>query len=207
MSNGLWQRATTDPAGTRFEDVILPHIDAAHRLARWLVRNEQDAEDAVQESLLRALRYFRTFTGVHGRGWFLKIVRNTCWGGHVHRVQAPTDPFDEERHSGAGAAADPESLLLRADVVTRLERAMSSLPDRAREVLVSRELEGLSYRELADVMGVPLGTVMSSLWRARRALRDALAEELEQPVGPAKTRRQRRGVRQGRIVLQRFDSR
>src|SRR6185503_11007925 len=95
-----------------FDEVVLPHLDAAYRLARWLMRNEHDAEDAVQEASLRAFRYFRTFAGGNGRAWFLRIVRNTCCGWRGRRVQALTDLFDEEQHSSARPASDPETLLL-----------------------------------------------------------------------------------------------
>jgi RNA polymerase sigma-70 factor (ECF subfamily) len=165
--------------GQSFDDVILPHLDAGYRLARWLMRNEHDAEDVVQEASLRALRYFRTFSGGNGRAWFLRIVRNTCWGWHGHSVQALTDPFDEEQHSSDSPASDPEALLLRTDDVTLIGRAMSNLPDRSRELLVRRELEGLSYRELAHQMDIPIGTVMSGLSRARQAFRGALNNELK----------------------------
>ena len=163
-----------------FEEVVLPHLDAAYRLARWLMRNEHDAEDVVQEASLRALRYFRTFTGGNGRAWFLRIVRNTCHGWRGHSVQALTDPFDEEQHSSTRPASDPETLLLQTDDVLLIERAMSGLPDRFRELLVLRELEGLSYREIADVMDIPIGTVMSGLSRARQAFRRVLDNELKQ---------------------------
>jgi RNA polymerase sigma factor (sigma-70 family) len=152
-SNGLCRPATAPAIGESFDEVVLPHLHAAHRLARWLMRNEHDAEDVVQEASLRAFRYFRTFTGGNGRAWFLRIVRNTCCGWRDHSLQAPTDPFDEEQHSSGQPASDPETLLLHTDDVTLIERAMSNLPDRFRELLVLRELEGLSYRELADVMG------------------------------------------------------
>ena len=155
MSNERCRPATAPAIGESFDEVVLPHLDAAYRLARWLMRNEHDAEDVVQEASLRAFRYFRTFTGGNGRAWFLRIVRNTCCGWRGHSVQAPTDPFDEEQHSSARPASDPETLLLQTDDVTLIERAMSNLPDRFRELLVLRELEGLSYRELADVMGIP----------------------------------------------------
>ena len=181
MSDGR-SRSTTAPAtGASFDEIVLPHLDAAYRLARWLLRNEHDAEDVVQEASLRAFRYFRTFTGGNGRAWFLRIVRNTCWGWRGRSVQALTDLFDEEQHSSARPASDPETLLLHTDDVTLIERTLSNLPDRFREVLVLRELEDLSYQEMADVMGIPIGTVMSSLWRARRALRSALTNELKQP--------------------------
>ena len=171
-----------------FDEVVLPHLDAAYRLARWLMRNEADAEDVVQEAALRALRYFRTFTGGNGRAWFLRIVRNTCSGWRGHSSQAATDPFDEQQHSSDQPASDPETLLLHADDVTLIERALSNLPDRFRELLVLRELEGLSYRELADVMDIPIGTVMSGLSRARQALRSALVDELNQSGIPKRTR-------------------
>ena len=187
MSNGRCRSATAPTMGESFDEVVLPHLDAAYRLARWLMRNEHDAEDVVQEASLRALRYFRTFTGGNGRAWFLRIVRNTSWGWRAHSVQARTDPFDEEQHSGARPASDPETLLLQTDDVTLLGQAMSNLPTRFREVLVLRELEGLSYRELADVMGVPIGTVMSSLSRARQAVRRALDNELKESSMPKRT--------------------
>ena len=172
--------AAAAPTGQTFEDVVLPHLDAAYRLARWLMRDDPDAEDAVQEASLRAFRYFRTFVGGNGRAWFLRIVRNTCVGWRGHSFQSSTDPFDEEQHSKTQPALDPETLALRADGVRLLERAMSSLPDRFRELLVLRELEGLSYRELGEVIGIPTGTVMSGLSRARQALARALSTELRQ---------------------------
>ena len=189
MSNRRCRPATASAIGTSFDEVVLPHLDAAYRLARWLMRNEHDAEDVVQEASLRAFRYFRTFTGGNGRAWFLRIVRNTCCGWRGHSFQAPTDPFDEELHSSARPASDPETLLLQTDDVTLIQRAMSHLPGRFRELLVLRELEGLSYRELADVMGIPIGTVMSSLSRARQAFRGALDNELTKSGIPARTRR------------------
>lgn len=171
-----------------FEEVILPHLAAAYRLARWLTRNEHDAEDVVQEALLKALRYFHTFTGGDGRAWLLRIVRNTCWSWHGNAVRAAADPFDEERHSGAGSEFTPEALALQADSVTLIEDAMRALPDHFRELLVLRELEGLSYRELAHAKGIPIGTVMSGLSRARRAFRGALYEQMKQRGRPESDR-------------------
>ena len=179
---------TTAPAiGEDFDDVVLPHLDAGYRLARWLTGNAHDAEDVVQEASLRALRYFRTFTGGNGRAWFLRIVRNTSCGWRSHQFKAPIDLFDEEQHSSARPASDPETLLLHMDDGALIERAMSRLPDRFRELLVLRELKGLSYRELADVMGIPMGSVMSGLSRARQALRGALNHELKRSGIPART--------------------
>lgn len=179
MSNGACPSPTAPRIHESFDEVVLPHRDAAYRLARWLMRNDHDAEDAVQEASLRALRYFRTFGGGNSRAWFLRIVRNTCRGWRGRSLRAPTDPFDEEQHSSARPAPDPEALLLRTDGVTLIARAMSALPDRFRELLVHRELEGLSYQELADVMGIPIGTVMSGLSRARQAFRGELDKGLK----------------------------
>jgi RNA polymerase sigma-70 factor (ECF subfamily) len=163
-----------------FDEVVLPHLDAARRLARWLLRNEHDAEDALQEAALRAFRYFRTFSGGDGRAWFLSIVRNTCRGWRVRPLYAAMDPFDEEQHSALPCTFDPERRLHHHDAATLIARAMSHVPDRVRELLVLREVEGLSYRELADVMQLPMGTVMSRLSRGREALRGAMTATLKQ---------------------------
>lgn len=178
MSSAQWRRPTESAIGESFDEIVLPHREAAYRLACWLLRNEHDAEDAVQEASLRAFRYFRTFTGGNGRAWFLRIVRNACADWRGHSDHAVTDLFDEEEHVNEGRASDPEALLLQTDRVALIERAMRTLPDRFRELLVRRELEGLSYRDLADVLEIPLGTVMSRLSRARVALRGALDSEL-----------------------------
>ncbi|MGE0815506.1 MAG: sigma-70 family RNA polymerase sigma factor [Vicinamibacterales bacterium] len=161
---------------TTFEDVVLPHLGAAYRLARWMAGNEHDAEDIVQDASLRALKYFRTFSGRNARAWFLRIIRTTCWSRHRSHAGRPSDEFDEDLHSGPQPAMDPEVLLLQADSAAAIEQALTTLPDRFRELLVLRELEGLSYQELADVLAVPIGTVMSGLSRARRALRRALED-------------------------------
>jgi len=186
--NSDFRAATSSAPGSSFDDVVLPHLGAARRLARWLMRNEHDAEDVVQEASLRAFRYFRTFGGGDGRAWFLRIVRNICLDWHGQRIAAPTDPFDEKQHPGGHGAIDPEALLLRNDDATLVTRAMRSLPDRFHHLLVLRELEGLSYRELADVTGIPIGTVMSRLSRAREALRGAVHSELEPARSSAGTR-------------------
>jgi RNA polymerase sigma-70 factor (ECF subfamily) len=186
----LSRRTAAPLIAESFEDVVLPHLDAAHRLARWLMRNEHDAEDAVQEASLRAFRYFRTFTGGNGRAWFLRIVRNTCSGRRDH-FDAATDPFDEERH-GSKAECTPETLALHADEAALIAQALKTLPHRSRELLLLREWQGLSYRELSDVMSAPMGTVMSSLSRARQALRGALHAELEQRGIPSRTHPRKR---------------
>jgi len=181
MSNAFCPPLAAAAMRESFDEVVLPHLDAAYRLACWLMRNDHDAEDVVQEAALRALRYFRTFQGGNGRAWFLRIVRNTCSGVRGQSTQAATDPFDEEHHSTDRPGSDPEALLLHTDDTALIERAMSTLPGRFRELLVLRELEGRSYRELADTFGMPIGTVMSRLSRARQAFRAALVNELTQP--------------------------
>ncbi len=161
-----------------FDAVVIPHLDAAFRVACYLTRNEQDAEDVVQEASLRAFRYFRTFRGGDGRAWFLRIVRNTCASWRRRRLDALMDTFDERQHQTATSApTDPETLLSRADDATRVARALHSLPDKLHHLLVLREFEGLSYRELADEIGAPIGTVMSRLSRGREALREAFKNE------------------------------
>jgi len=178
---------------------VLPHLAAARRLARWLIRNEDDAEDVLQEASLRALRYFRTFSGGDGRAWFLSIVRNTCRGWRVRPMDTAMDPFDEEQHSRVPSELDPEALMHRGDEMALIAQAMSHVPDRARELLVLRELEELSYRELADLMQLPMGTVMSRLSRAREALRGALTATLQQ-YGIPRRHVVTTQLRRGRIV-------
>src|SRR5215475_791824 len=159
MTNQRRRSVSTRTAGNSFDEVIVPHLNAAYGLARWLMRNPYDAEDVVQEASLRAFRYFRTFAGGDGRAWLLRIVRNVCfeWRGRRH---APTDSFDERQHSDGLPACDPETLALRNDRARLLAQAMRTLPDRFRELLVRRELEGLTYQELAEVFDIPIGTVM-----------------------------------------------
>jgi RNA polymerase sigma-70 factor (ECF subfamily) len=187
MNNGPQRPAPAPAIGESFDEIVLPHLEAAHRLARWRMRNEHDAEDVVQEASLRAFRYFRTFKGGNGRAWFLRIVRNACCGRRGNSFPARTEPFDEEQHSSRRPSSDPETLLFQTDHATLIEQAMSNLPTRFRRLLVLRELEGLSYRELAEVMRIPIGTVMSSLSRARQALRGALNSELGSSRTSART--------------------
>jgi RNA polymerase sigma-70 factor (ECF subfamily) len=159
----------------RFEQVVLPHLDAAYNLARWLVRSPADAEDVVQEACLRALRFFDGFRGGDSRAWLLKIVRNTCYSWvKKNRPAELTDEFDETVHSSEVLGKDAEArLVLRANSES-VRKALGTLPVRFREVLVLREVEELSYKEISDVTGVPMGTVMSSLSRARQQLREEL---------------------------------
>lgn len=159
----------------RFEQLILPHIDAAYNLARWLLRNRADAQDAAQEAMLRAFRFFRGFHGGDARAWLLQIVRNTCFTMlEKNRPRETMDEFDEELHGLP--AVTPEMITIAGDNRERLTRALEALPPRFREVLVLRELEGCSYKEIAAITSMPIGTVMSSLARARQRLQRVLTE-------------------------------
>jgi RNA polymerase sigma-70 factor (ECF subfamily) len=161
-----------------FAEEVLPHLDSAYNLARWLTRNAADAEDIVQEAHLAAFRYFDGFRGGDARAWLLAIVRNASYRWlRKNRVRQAATEFDEAIHTGPGAA-DPETLMLRQDERERVERAIRALPARFREVLVLRELEGLPYKAIADVTGVPIGTVMSRLSRARDRCRQLISVEL-----------------------------
>ena len=157
----------------RFEQLVLPHLDAGFNLARWLLRNPADAEDVVQEAMLRAYRFFEHFRGGDARAWLLQIVRNSCYTWlEKHRPAELMTEFNEEVHHGP--SADPEKLAIRSAEREHLMRALDSLPARSREVLVLRELEGCSYKEIAEITGIPMGTVMSTLSRARERLHQTL---------------------------------
>ena len=156
----------------RFEAAMLPHLDAAHNLARYLLRDDSAAADAVQDAYLRALRHFGGWRGGDARAWLLTIVRNV-----VRSSRAETGvEFDETLHSGDVADRDPAADLARHTARATLAAALEQLPQEFREVIVLRELEGLSYKEIADVTGVPVGTVMSRLSRGRERLRRALSD-------------------------------
>jgi RNA polymerase sigma-70 factor, ECF subfamily len=181
-----WQRTDVidEPELRRFERLALPHLDAAYNLARWLTRNDDDAQDVVQDAMLRALRYFAGFRGEHARPWLLQIVRNSCMDwlreNHPGEIAMLDDLDDAERASiepHAPAADEPDAVAARMDDRERLNDALAALPPHYREVVVLRELEDLSYRDIAAVTDVPVGTVMSRLARARGLLRQALAPE------------------------------
>ena len=161
-----------------FESSVLPHLDAAYNLARWLTRKDQDAQDMVQEAYLRAFRFFGSFRGGDTRAWLLKIVRNTCYTQLENNRPQELATFDEEIHSEDDGSMNPETLLLRSADSQLLRQALDELPMKFREVLVLRELEGLSYSEIAEVSNIRLGTVMSRLSRARERLRQSLASLL-----------------------------
>lgn len=168
----------------RFERLTLPHLDAAFNLARWLTRSDQDAQDVVQEAYLRALKFFNGFHGEDARTWLLTIVRNTCYTwlkqnrGHELNV-----PFDEELHRPGIEAPTPESLVFEKVDRTILFEGLEQLPIEWRETLILRELEGLSYKEIAEVTDAPIGTVMSRLARARARLHDVLIRMGQTPRG------------------------
>ena len=158
----------------RFEQLVLPHVDTAFNLARWLLRSREDAEDVAQEALLRACRFFRGFHGGDARAWLLQIVRNRCYSWlEKNRPRDLMVEFDEEQHPHP--VATPESIAIAEEGRERLNHALESVPPRFREVLVLRELEGCSYKEIAAITSIPIGTVMSSLSRARRQLQSLLA--------------------------------
>jgi RNA polymerase sigma-70 factor (ECF subfamily) len=160
---------------SRFEEVILPHLDAAYNLARWLMRNEDEAADAVQDACLRALRFIGGFRGGDGRVWLLAIVRNACYSRLKRGARREMETeFDDEIHSLETEPANPDDLLERSRDSETLGRALEELPEEFREIVVMRELEGMAYKEIAEVAGVPIGTVMSRLARARKRLQQAL---------------------------------
>jgi len=153
----------------RFEQLVLPHLDAGVNLARWLLRNRADAEDVAQDSMIRAYRFFQGFRGADARAWFLQIVRNGCYSWlDKNRPMELMAEFDEELH--VRPSASPEALAAQADEKQQLMVALEALPPRSREVLVLRELEECSYKEIAEITAIPMGTVMSTLSRARRRL-------------------------------------
>jgi RNA polymerase sigma-70 factor (ECF subfamily) len=161
----------------QFEQAILPHMDAAYNLARWLTRNDHDAEDIAQEAYLRAFKFFGSFQGANAHSWLLTIVRNTCYTWfRENRPQDLTTSFDENIHSIEADPFDPEKLLLQSESGQLLKRALEDLPLEFREVLILRELEGLSYKEIAVIAGIPPGTVMSRLARARSRLKQCLTK-------------------------------
>jgi RNA polymerase sigma-70 factor (ECF subfamily) len=164
------------------EDAVLPHLDAAYSLARWLTATEQDAEDVLQEACLRAVKFFSGYEGGSARAWLLTIVRRTSctWLKKNREHDATTTSFDEELHSGGSHGPDPEALLLRQADREMIHQALQELPVEFREVIVLRELEQLSYKEIAAVVEVPLGTVMSRLARGRKQLEQNLAARVSE---------------------------
>ncbi len=161
-----------------FEQTVLVHLPAAYNLARWLAHNDQDAEDLVQEAYLRAFKFFEGFHGQDSRNWLLKIVRNTFYSRLPQlRKQALASSFDEAFEIESSEEYNPEAIILRYVDQQLLKQALLELPLEYREVIVLRELEDLSYKEIAELVGVPIGTIMSRLARGRKRLQQQLANE------------------------------
>jgi RNA polymerase sigma-70 factor (ECF subfamily) len=165
-----------DDQQARFEETIMPHLDAAFNLARWLTRNQHDAQDIVQEAFLRAFKFFNGFHGGNSRSWLLSIVRNTAYTWlQKNRKPELATVFNEEIHDVEDPASNPEVLVLRNTDHQQLMKAIEQLPLEFREAIVLRELEGMSYKEIAELADVPVGTVMSRLARARKSLQQSLS--------------------------------
>ncbi|WP_167772892.1 sigma-70 family RNA polymerase sigma factor [Ramlibacter humi] len=184
----------TDPALLhRFEQAALPHLDAAYNLARWMTGNSDDAKDVAQEAFLRALCYFGSFRGGDARPWLLQIVRHTCFAWMRSNHPAELVALDDEDEQGlperGAIAEEPVNVLSREDERAQVNRALAGLPFPYREVLVLREIEDLSYREIAAIADIPIGTVMSRLARGRSLLREALAPDARPALRSVPARR------------------
>ncbi len=163
----------------RFEEIALPHLGAAYNLARWLVHNDHDAEDLVQEAFLRAFKSFSGYYGGNSRAWLLTIVRNTCYTWlQQNRVLRASELIEDKLDEVELDFADPETLLLQRVNAQIVRQALTELPVEFREVVVLREMEGFSYKEIANVVDLPLGTVMSRLARGRKRLQALLAKRM-----------------------------
>jgi len=163
----------------RFEEIALPHLSAAYNLARWLVHNQDDAEDLVQEAYLRAFKFFSGYYGGDSRAWLLTIVRNTCYTWlQQNRVLRLADPIEDKLDEVGLDFADPEMLLLQSVDAQIVRQSLQELPVEFREIVVMREMEGLSYKEIADIVDIPIGTVMSRLARGRKRLYVLLADRM-----------------------------
>jgi RNA polymerase sigma-70 factor (ECF subfamily) len=162
----------------QFEQAILPHLDAAYNLARWLTGNDTDAQDVVQEASLRALKFFSGFRGGNARAWLLTIVRRTCytWLGR-NRSHVPLTDFDDETREIEDTTTNADTLVARSSDAELVRAALDKLPVEFREVLVWREMEGFSYKEISDAAAIPIGTVMSRLARARKQLQQILIQD------------------------------
>jgi RNA polymerase sigma-70 factor, ECF subfamily len=168
---------------TRFEAVVLPHLDAAFALARWLTRNDADAADVVQEASLKAFRYFDTYRDGDVKSWLLKIVRRSCYSWLERNRSADIVPLETWSEAGHGSAAsdDAETMLQNRSDLRRLDGLIEALPPPLREVIVMRELLQLDYRAIAEIANLPIGTVMSRLHRARSVLRQTWDDK---DIGP-----------------------
>lgn len=181
---------TSEKSRSDFESVVLPHLDEAYNLARWLMRSAPEAQDVVQDAVLRALTYFETFRGTNAKAWVLTIVRNAAYSALRKQNEAgavlPLDDEDAAESDGRfppiaaliDATADPESLLAKAQERERFDELLAALPIALRECIVLRDIEGLAYKEISAIIGAPIGTVMSRLWRARRTLTKLASESV-----------------------------
>ena len=176
------KKQTTEEASStaRFESALLPNLEAAYNLARWLTKNDSDAEDMVQDACLRALQAFGSFRGDNFRAWLLRIVRNTCYTHLKSQAAFGREVlFDEEKYDIPDDSQNPVTVLLSQQDAAQICQAIAALPTEFREVLVLREMEEMSYREIAVITAIPLGTVMSRLARARQHLKSLLAASEE----------------------------
>jgi RNA polymerase sigma factor (sigma-70 family) len=179
-----------DERRVRFEAQVMPHLDAAYRFGRWLTRSADDGDDLVQDAILRAYRGFDTLRGSNVKAWLLTIVRNCHSTSLKQRQRGDLQPLPEEDDASGGAALiaegpGPESAAIQADERRSLDLVMQSLPPEYREILILREIEDMDYREIAQVTGVPIGTVMSRLARARAALKKHWLQRYEGPTRAA----------------------
>jgi RNA polymerase sigma-70 factor (ECF subfamily) len=183
VPEGIWNKRTTKQVekgrDELFERAVLPYLNSAYNLARWLTRNEHDAEDVIQEACLRAWRSFDTFLADRdGRAWFLTIVRNTCFTCLRKSRSSGATIQVEEDFQAPDTSPDPEALVIKNMNSQMIRHAMEQLPLEYREILILRELEELSYKEIAKIIDMPLGTVMSRLSRARQELYVQLSGKL-----------------------------
>jgi RNA polymerase sigma-70 factor (ECF subfamily) len=163
-----------------FEEAVLPHLDAAYNLARWLMRNDADAQDVVQDAYLRALKFFGGFRGTDARAWLLTIVRNTCYTWlQQNRSRELNEPIEDKLDEVGFSTENPETLLLQTVDAQLVRQALDELPIEFREVLVMREMEELSYKQISTIAELPIGTVMSRLARGRKRLRELLLSRME----------------------------
>jgi RNA polymerase sigma-70 factor (ECF subfamily) len=186
LGTGLIELTGDVPASSRngsFEAVVLPHLGTAHNLARWLMRDADAAEDVLQNAMVRALTYFSSVKGINPRGWLLQIVRNTAYGSLKISRGIQLVPIATSEEHGTHSIAelpssddDPEASLIKSRDQSHVRQLIAALPVELREALVLRELEELSYKEIAEVTRTPIGTVMSRLWRARQMLLRAAAQ-------------------------------
>jgi RNA polymerase sigma-70 factor, ECF subfamily len=163
----------------KFEQWILPHADAAYNLARWLLHNDHDAEDVAQEALLRAFKFFEGFHGTNGRVWLLKIVRNTCYSWLTRNHPREVVPLEEEKVILEDRDLNPEEKLIQNADGKLLREILATLPVAFREVAIMADVEGLTYKEISEVAGISMGTVMSRLARARKRMRQSLVKRME----------------------------